>query len=191
MNRAIGKALRLDPLQTLIVCRNVQFTAKTHILKTAIRYTRLGASARDRYGKIIEAISNASHIRNMMAHDVFLPSQDTDGVVFHAVKARGEVKIPDEDWSIEKFTEWHMQLTEWCGQIQQLRKEIAPDVKTLSELLTSLASGPQAAPVPTGGLFGLGPNVLPDPQTPGILGSIHPEPNPETDPQTDIEPRER
>lgn len=176
MNRVIGKALGLNQLQTLIVCRNAQFTAKTHILKTAINYTMLGASSRERYSKIIDAIGAASPTRNMLAHDVFLTSDNTDGVVFHAIKARGELKFPDEDWSVEKFEEWFTKLANWYEEISALGKELAPDTKSLGQLLVDLAQNPPSPPPAGGGLFGLGAALPETLQSQGILGPFPGEP---------------
>jgi len=45
MNDAIGEVLGLDAYQTAVVCSNITFRSKCHILKTAIQYRPLGTPA--------------------------------------------------------------------------------------------------------------------------------------------------
>lgn len=104
LNDAIGKVLGLDSLQTAIVCSNINFFAKCHILKTAIEHQPLGLE-HDAFIKTISDLQNLSRQRNMVAHDVFFPNKEREKVKFYAVKAKGRFSLPLEEWSPETFVE--------------------------------------------------------------------------------------
>ena len=149
INNAIGKALGLDDLQTLVVAKNIQFRDKTHILRTALTLSDLSPLDREKYDGILNDIAGVSHVRNMMAHDLFLPSQKTDGVEFLVVKAKGRLNFPEEDWPIAKFIEWFNRLAIWRGRIDNLNSALDPKIKSLVDALRAYSA-------PSGEIFGLG-----------------------------------
>lgn len=180
LNRCMGRALALDGLQTYIVAKNVQFTAKTHILKTALAGSRkVGAADRERYTKLIDAIATETPVRNMLAHDMFLPSEKTDGVEFLVVKAKGQLKFPEEDWPIQTFQDWFARMTLWRQELVKLR-QIIDRPATLAEALLAYQK-------PTGILSGLTGIAGASPPIPELLDSNSPEATPETEPQSPSE----
>jgi hypothetical protein len=182
INTALGEALGLNRLQTLIVARNVQFTAKIHILKTAVWHSEkatLSDTKRTEYQKILTEIQGYSPVRNMMAHDLFMTSETTDGVEFSVIKAKGKLQFPDEIWSIEKFDTEKEKVLAWRQQVRALIEDLKG--MTLNKLLAEALINPY---VPTEGPFGLGvpsPGSLP---FQGLLDSMRNQTTPETEGET-------
>jgi hypothetical protein len=180
INQAIGKALGLNDVQTVIVARNVQFRDKIHILNTAIWHNEKSAmtpAKREEYQKTLNAIQAYSPVRNMMAHDLFDNSEETDGVLFQVIQARGRVKFPDEDWSIEKFIAEFRKLSSWRREVNALIKELTP--MTLNEAIAgSLLTSSGAPTVELSELGALGQALRQAPETPG---SSQTQTTPETD----------
>lgn len=167
MNRAMGKALKLDGPQSAIVAKNVQFTAKMHVLQTALTLV-MSNEEREKHKAMLGKISAATGIRNMMAHDCFFPSKKSDGVVFFTVKARGELDFPDIDWPISEFEKWSRQLFNWSVSIDRLGEKLKPtEPNALVEALLRYSVPVEKSwfevqsPVSGSGLFGLLPRVEP------------------------------
>jgi hypothetical protein len=157
INDAMAKALELDDTQSYIVSRNVQFTAKTHIIRSALPYTKIAAADQERYDSVLNDIQSYSHVRNMMAHDVFGPSQTSDGVKFLVVKAKGSLKFPAEDWPIQRFVEEASKIRNWGIIVGELEAALNP-VKNHLSLLAQALRDYERVPhhEPNAGLFSLG-----------------------------------
>ncbi len=77
LNNAIGIALDLKLNQRIIVTHNIQLRAKLNILRAATRLSlKLSESEVQNYHSLIGKISEASHKRNMMAHDLFWTTEN-------------------------------------------------------------------------------------------------------------------
>lgn len=94
--------LDLNHLQGAIVCVNVGFTAKCHILQTlATLGTTKKKGVRDEVEKLFEKIKNLSADRNMIAHNQFFPERTKRGefgVYFSTVKAKGTLNLLRPKW---------------------------------------------------------------------------------------------
>jgi hypothetical protein len=187
INNAVGKALSLDALQTYIVTRNAQFTAKTHILRCALEFSALkDLKQRKSYDDEISDIQTYSYVRNMVAHDLFAESEKTDGVDFVVVKAKGALKFPDEDWSIARFQDEFKKVENWTASINRLTDALTPVSTHAQALGKALMSypGPTGPTGPTGGIAGLGFLSL-EPRLPlATPGSSQTETSPGKDDET-------
>lgn len=104
INKAIAKVLNLDNLQGAIVTKNIQLRDKIHILRTMLEYSYIfPIEDRKEFDDALKEVADFSTIRNMIAHDVFYPSDDGERVVFNVVKARGNLKFPKTEWDLDKF----------------------------------------------------------------------------------------
>lgn len=149
---ALGKALDLDNIKTSIIVANIQFRDKIHILRTALHYADVTIDDRDRLKTVLQKVANYSAVRNMMAHEMFGPAEN-GGVEFLVIKAKGEIKLPKEEWSVTQFEEAYKKLDHYSAEIKNIRRAI--DYARLSRGL--LTSGLQW---PTGGTTG--PGLLAD-----------------------------
>lgn len=187
INDAIGKALGLSPLQTIIVAKNVQFSSKIHILRTALPYTSLSESERIEFHKTLGTILNYAPTRNMVAHDLFSPAKGIKGVNFHVTKAKGKLDFPETIWDIEKFQAEAKQLLIWSGEIERLKSAITEKEKAQGLLANALL---RWSSLPSYGLSGQAPEGLPSLLPQGLLGSLPPAATPQIDGETPLEPEE-
>ena len=158
MSHAIAKALGLTDLQEVVLQKNTQFRDKTNILKTLVAMSYFGETEAARLIKLIGQIYDYSTNRNMMAHDLFMPSEKTDGVEFLVVKARGTLQFPTVDWTVDDFHDAYALLLSYRLEMESLRNRL--------HAFTSLAAALSAPVSPSLGLGGLGfPGLLspPDP----------------------------
>jgi hypothetical protein len=107
LNRAIVDALDLTEIQGAIVTKNIQLRDKINILKTLIDLHGVEVK---RYQKVLETIGSLSLDRNMMAHDVFFPDDQGDGVQFLVIKAKGKLSIPPTRWSVAQFFDKYLEI---------------------------------------------------------------------------------
>lgn len=164
INGAMGKALGLTDLQTVIVARNVQFSAKINILRTALTVSDLTLLERDKYKSELIAISKHAEIRNMMAHNLFLPSDDGKSVEFLVTKAKGKLVFPEEVWSEDRIRNEVSKMNGWCTKMKKLESAISS--ATLRRLLADAL-----VHQPTNPNF-FAQEVSASPQFPGLLGNI-------------------
>lgn len=97
VNAVIGSALELDYRQMVIVTKNLQFRSKQKIIRTLVDITPLKADQKARFNKLAIDIGTESDFRNMVAHDLFGPSNKSDGVHFMVAKASAKLSFPDVD----------------------------------------------------------------------------------------------
>jgi hypothetical protein len=105
LNHAIGSALRLDFAQEVILTRNMQFRSKQKTFRTLVNNVPMLPESRDRFDKLAIKLGDVAKDRNMIAHDWFGPSDDTDGVQFMIARASGKLSFPKTNWSIKRFNE--------------------------------------------------------------------------------------
>lgn len=166
LRRAMGKALGLDETQTAIIGANIQLRDKIHIVRTAVDLSSIyPEEERKRYKKVLRKILKYSGTRNMMAHDLFGPSTNTDGVAFNVVQAKGELQYPDVDWSIAKFEEEFERVANFANDLNKL-------VKQLDEAALLKARAEARLPPPIASILGL---TVSDPLYP------HPQDSPDSD----------
>jgi hypothetical protein len=179
IDNAIAKILKLENIQQYILSPNIPYLSKLHILKTLVSLSYLPDARKKRYAKILNEVMGLSAPRNIIAHNVFGPSGNTDGVIFLVTRAQGEVKFIEMDWSIERFMTEFDKLSKYEEQI----KEMKNIVTVLNANLAALAAA-MTAPLAPNLLFS-GPMSL-DPVLPRSRDdrtSATTPANPETDPQ--------
>ena len=103
LNDAISASLDLDVFQSTIVSKNLQFRNKLKIFRTLVSLSFISHDDRAKFDKVAIRMGDYSNDRNMIAHDMFGPSEKCDGVHFFAIKASGTLKIPETDWPVKKF----------------------------------------------------------------------------------------
>ena len=122
MNHAIITALELGDVQGVMVVRNVQLRSKIHILKTAVNVT-LPIDRREPYIDLLNQITTMSETdRNVVAHDLFGPDPDGDGVEFLVIKAKGKLKFPEVKWSINDCVEKINKMNFYRKQLEGLQQ---------------------------------------------------------------------
>jgi hypothetical protein len=102
LNYVMQTALQLSPLQGAVLSKNVQMRDKIHICKTVIDLYLYGEAVVI-HKKALSDVSDFSLDRNMIAHDMFIPDPEGDGVEFYVIKAKGRFDIPKVAWSVADF----------------------------------------------------------------------------------------
>jgi hypothetical protein len=105
LHNAIGAALEIETIRLWILCANLRFRDKTHILRTLVDVSQFPDTEKDEAKKKLHDLGERALHRNMVAHDPFEPDANGDGVIFHSVKAKGKYQTPDTKWSVQTFTE--------------------------------------------------------------------------------------
>ena len=163
IDTAIRVGLDLNVLQGAIVCVNVGFTAKCHILQTLATLGKTKKKGvRDDVEKLFEKLKNLSVDRNMIAHNQFFPEKTKGGefgVYFSIVKAKGNLSLPRPKWSEKTFEK---NVDELYGLGERI-KEIE---KSLSFRKMAMALTKPLGQKPTIGRIGLGFQGLLYPQPP-------------------------
>lgn len=177
LNKAIAAALELDYLQSQIVCSNVNFYSKVHILKTAIDSSNIqSADEKKHFKKVLDALKSFSVERNMIAHDPFAPNKEETGVYFLVTKAKGSLQFPEPTWGRKDFKERYDKIDAFIIILENIEKELIKqtNLKALAQALF--------APTPDLGVPGLlSPH---SPHFPDNHNSDSPPSNGQTDPQT-------
>jgi hypothetical protein len=182
---AISKSLGLSTVQRFILAKNVHFMNKMHILRTLVDVSILSREA-ERFDKLVGQIQNLTGIRNMMAHDPFILSEKTDGVIFFVVRAKGRFAAPEEDWTISRFESEYTRLIGYTAELTELRDKLAKVTPTSS--LALLLSGATPPALPTEESLGLGSLGRLIPQPPTDRTSDTTSSTPEKDPETPAPP---
>lgn len=145
LNDTVQAALGLGNLEAVVVSKNVQLRDKIHIVKTMIGLRfRENSDDHKNFRKLLEDVRNASADRNMIAHEMFGPDEDGDGVEFLITRAKGKLTFPKTKWSISEFEEKYSTLISLTKKLGEFRakiakqtkeaKELFPDTPTLAEL---------------------------------------------------------
>lgn len=174
LNRTLSRTLGLDTLQGIVVTRNIQMRDKINIVKSLIHLVVINDATRSRYLKLLERIGGLSGDRNTVAHDMFDHDEDGDGVRFYVTKAKGKLQFPNVRWSIDVFTEKCFELYDIHKHLRQLDNVLDSD-----KIARAFATAQ-----PNAMLGGLGLLRSPNPSFRGLLDFDHPEPTPETPPET-------
>ena len=155
LNEVIGTILELGNLQTVIVCKNIQFRDKIYIARTAVSISPLSEDKKTLYEKELNKLADFVLDRNTAAHDLFMPSEDEMGVEFLVTRAKGKLQFPKVVWSRKDFRT----RVEKAEAFREMLKNLETDAKERIKLL-SLA---QATAAPTHWLLGRGHLVDPIP----------------------------
>lgn len=127
MNAAIEKALDLGSVQGAIVCCNINFYSKCHILKTSLEFQGLGCKSHDEHAAIMKRLSELQNLapeRNMIAHESFFPSDDLSSVKFYVFKAKGKFSMPSTFWTQKDFEAKFARITEFTDLLDDIGSRI-------------------------------------------------------------------
>jgi hypothetical protein len=105
MHDALGAALQIERTKLWIICANLRFQDKTHILRTLVDVSIFPEEEKTRAKSRLRKLASRSTRRNMIAHDPFEADPNGDGVSFMTTKAKGEFEVPVIQWSIHRFDE--------------------------------------------------------------------------------------
>lgn len=103
IDRAITGLIGLDERRMFLLSPNIPFSSKVQILKTLVFSANIDENSKSSYLKTLNLALGASNYRNNIAHHAFAESEESNGVRFLVVKAQGEIKFPEMDWSVSKF----------------------------------------------------------------------------------------
>lgn len=185
MNTAIGKALKLDSIQAIIVCKNISFRDKIHILRTLVDISPIDPTTKKKHDTFLNKIANFATDRNMVAHDLFAPDESQTGIEFFVTKAKGKLQIPTTIWTVDKVEDKSEELLDAQRKLKHLSSLLAR-----LDVVKALLERPQDNSSPIGSLFQLGREILEAPLPQSSPDSANQKTNPAEDPQTPEEPRE-
>lgn len=184
VNSAISKALKLDPVQGIIVCKNISFRDKIHILRTLLSISPVTSAVIKTHDEMLNEVGRYSADRNMVAHELFGAHPAKGGVEFLVAKAKGKLRMPETFWTVDEVEEKSdkllsardklMRLATLFGQMDVIKALIdrqAKDGATITGLLQLGALHPEE----------FQPQLSPD--------SSSQETNPSQGPQTHQEPQ--
>jgi hypothetical protein len=138
LDATIAEALGIHSLQELILCKNVQLSARIHILRTLVSISTLQETEKQRINKILNKLSEQYVIyRNIVAHNLFVPTETGDGVEFVVVRARGKLNFPKNDWSVAKFEEIQEEIGEFSNELESLRENLKISSAVMKEWAAS------------------------------------------------------
>jgi hypothetical protein len=72
-----------------------------------------------------------------VAHNLFVPSETSDGVEFVVVRARGKLNFPKNDWSVAKFEEIQEEIGEFSNELESLRENLKISSAVMKEWAAS------------------------------------------------------
>jgi hypothetical protein len=124
LNSVIGTALSLKITTEAILCQNIQFRDKIHILRTLISISPLPTVEKKRIDRILNKLAEYSKYRNVIAHNPFGPSQVNDGVQFNVIRARGSLQLPELDWAVAQFEEHYQTIVDFSNELEALEEKL-------------------------------------------------------------------
>jgi hypothetical protein len=117
-------ALELTPLQRVIVCNNVPFLNKIHILKTTGDIGALKPSEKEKISRLLEKVRKFYiKNRNTVAHHLFAPAKTGIGVEFLITKAKGKIEFPNAEWSDKDFDNKFEKMNGFINDLPNLEKK--------------------------------------------------------------------
>ena len=146
----IASALGLTAIAKFVLETNISLTNKTFVLGALCSISFLSDADKASATKLLGEIRNYRWARNLVAHEVFSPSNTTDGVKFSAVRARGKLEFPEADWSIARCQELYAEIERFTEALDDLdaklkkARRIPPN--SLSALLSAIPTLPTEEP---------------------------------------------
>jgi hypothetical protein len=148
VNYCIEEALELSFEQTTIVCANLTFRSKLHILNSINERRICEELEKSSASKLLDSVASLSTERNMVAHSPFLHKKTKAGktaVEFLRNQASGRLKTDSIVWTIGNFEERLKKSERFHGGLLGFRDELksfrtkSPDF-SFSSLLADLVS---------------------------------------------------
>jgi len=144
VDAAIAKGLGLTGNQSYLLAPNISFIPKTHILKAVIHLAGVQwdspffETQKAHFNSLVNEIAGASGVRNTFAHYIFAESEKSDGVQFVVVQAKGKLKFPEEEWSIQRFLDFFAKLKRWDKELRELEAWLEPTNLNALEAFSTL-----------------------------------------------------
>ena len=103
MQQTMGIALKIEITKLEILCANLAFYDKLHILRTLVDISDFTDHDKAKAKSKLRKLGNHSKKRNIVAHNLFIPDISNSGVEFQTIKARGEFQKPLIVWMPQHF----------------------------------------------------------------------------------------
>jgi hypothetical protein len=160
---AIGTVLGVSSLQQFVLTRNTSFTNKTYMLGAFCSVSSLTDADKEEIKSILNEIRQFYKNRNIIAHEFFVDSKDTDGVEFLVMRARGKIDFPEEIWSIEIFEEHYHSIMTYSFRVNEINNKLENIGRLPLAALAAISLAPYEPTEVTPGLGSLGLHILQPP----------------------------
>lgn len=120
VNRFVTAAMGLGSTEGIIVCSNLQFRDKMHIVTTALN--EFGPNNKEwtvKSKEIAKEIRALNVVRNIVAHQFFSPDQ-RGGIQFYIRKAKGKLNLDGTVWSASEFADFSLRIYAAAHEIEAL-----------------------------------------------------------------------
>jgi hypothetical protein len=139
LDLTIAEALGIDSLIGSILCKSIQFNTKVEILRGLLLISAIDNDEKLRIDKKLERLGEFSRrYRNVVAHDPFVASDTSDGVMFVLRRPKGKRKFPIDDWSIAKFEQIDEDIGNYSNELESLRENLKISRVVIKEWAASL-----------------------------------------------------
>lgn len=128
---AIEAAMDLKGFTADIICANMQLHNKLNLLKTLVDITIFTEADKRSFIKLLEAIGGHATKRNMIAHDTFYHDEESGGVRFSTIKAKGKFDIPKIVWTESDFANEDKMLENYVDQLKILSARLIRDKRIM------------------------------------------------------------
>jgi hypothetical protein len=105
LNEAIAGALNIHDTKRFILCANIQFRNKIHILRLFVNTSNLPEQDKAQFNDELTKIGNLYEKRNTLSHQYFKTAPNGDGVVFLIVHTKGGAAPLETPWTKTDFDE--------------------------------------------------------------------------------------
>lgn len=127
LSRVLHKALGLERLNGFVVTANIQLGQKITIARVSTRLSKkLSPEQVEHYHSVLKRVERQSANRNMLAHSIFWPSGDGKEVLFNVVRAREEIELPHNAWTVARFHEEVSKVGHLWFELSRLADTIGP-----------------------------------------------------------------
>jgi hypothetical protein len=103
LNEAIAAVLGINDTKRFILCANIGFRNKVHILRSFLHTSNLSDQDKELYDSKLIGIGNLYEKRNTLAHQPFKPAPEGDGVVFSIVHVKSGTMPVETPWKKRDF----------------------------------------------------------------------------------------
>lgn len=141
----IAEALDLDYAQTLLFRSALSAAKKHEVLKTLIKLLLKSDSEREHFIAQMGKLKELRKVRNIMAHDLLIPTDDDTVVIFrdHELKD-GDIQLKESTWTAKEFAGHLDQIDDLSEELDALRTKLkqAKAIKQLAEVLSQTKTDP-------------------------------------------------
>lgn len=147
---AVEKALKLTVVQAVIITNNIQLRDKIRILRTAVDFLlpKPEDECKRLKERLLEITDFATRKRNVLAHEVFGPAKDGDGVRFVIARARGAIDFPKIVWKESDFKKHYDEIQAFTEEVEALAKRFEKEGRSILEAEVAPFMPEVAGPTP-------------------------------------------